>query len=153
MEQQHLMTNDERTKNTAYHATIDKATVFMKNIGNDISNSRIVRTTRDNPFPLILIGLGAGWLAYNLSGKTRRRRSTERNYQPQSENVGPKAFAGVQEKFGNMSHKVANATRSAYEGASGALNSAYENASDFANRAYTKAGEYSNQASDTYDQY
>jgi hypothetical protein len=148
----HVSNAIETAKNTAYDATIGKAVGFMKNMGDNISDSRFMRSTRNNPVPLILIGLGAGWLAYNLSGKTRRPRTIERYYPPQSEGVRSGTIRNVQEKLGDVTDKVSNAASSAYESASDAMNSAYDNASDLANRAYSKAGEYGNMASDKYDQ-
>jgi hypothetical protein len=69
----------ETAKDTIYDATVGKAVTFMKNTGDGIANSGMVRTVRNNPFPLLLIGLGAGLLAYqSFSGGGRRNNSRGR---------------------------------------------------------------------------
>jgi ElaB/YqjD/DUF883 family membrane-anchored ribosome-binding protein len=160
----HVTNAIETATNTLYDATVGKAVGFMKNMGDEVSNSGFVRTARENPLPLILIGLGAGLLAYNAySGKGRARRPFQGNqrYLGDSAHSGDSAYnnsesgllAGAQEKIGNVSNKVSNAASSAYEGVSSAMNTAYNSASDVANRAYSKAGELGSMAGDTYDRY
>jgi ElaB/YqjD/DUF883 family membrane-anchored ribosome-binding protein len=160
----HVSNAIETATNTLYDATVGKAVGFMKNMGDGISDSGFVRTARENPLPLVLIGLGAGLLAYNAySGKGRARRRFQNNqrYLGESAYTGDSAYrnnepgmlAGAQEKLGNVSDKVSNAANTAYEGMSNAVNTAYNSASDIANRAYSKAGEFGSMASDTYDHY
>jgi ElaB/YqjD/DUF883 family membrane-anchored ribosome-binding protein len=160
----HVSNAIETATNTIYDATVGKAVGFMKNMGDGISNSGFVRTAKDNPLPLILIGLGAGLLAYNAySGKSRGRRrfSDTQRYMGDQDYTGDSAYrsnepgmlSSAQEKLSNVSDKVTGAANSAYEGVSNAMNTAYNSASDVANRAYSKAGELGSMASDTYDRY
>ena len=67
---EHVNNAVETAKEAVYDATIGKAVYFMKNIGNEISGSSMVRTAKDNPLPFILLGLGAGMLVYQgFSGR------------------------------------------------------------------------------------
>jgi ElaB/YqjD/DUF883 family membrane-anchored ribosome-binding protein len=176
---EHVNNAIETAKNSVYDATIGKAGKFMKNMGDGITDSKFVRTTRNNPFPLILIGLGAGWLAYNFSkgdsrprrrlsrlrqgvqydefaDRDRARRDMERgtsfdlNARHREESS---AMAGLSDKASALTDKVSTAANSAYESASNAMDSAMSGAKDYANRAYSKAGEYGSAAYDTYDHY
>ena len=177
---EHVNNAIETAKNSLYDATIGKAVGYMKNMGDGISDSKFVRTTRSNPLPLILIGVGAGWLAYNVrSGGSRRVRRSPRRLR---EGVQYDEFAdrdrarrdmdrgtsfdinerhrdeastlgAISNKASALGDKVSTAANSAYESASNAMDSAVTGAKDIANRAYSKAGEYSNVAYDTYDHH
>lgn len=154
----HVSNAIESATNTIYDATVGKAVGFMKNMGDGISNSGFVRTAKENPLPLILIGLGAGLLAYNsLSGGRRRsgRLPTPERFRADQDTFPsqPGMPSSAQSKLSNVGDKVSNAASSAYEGVSNAMNTAYNSASDMANRAYSKAGEMGSLASDTYDRY
>jgi hypothetical protein len=155
----HVSNALQTVKDTVYDATIGKAVGVMKTMGNGISDSGFVRTARKNPFPLILIGLGAGLLAYNSfsgRGKTRRNRPGNfRDFERQPELLAdrPHMLTEPQGKAGGLTDKVSDAANSAYEGVSHAMDSAYSGAKDIANRAYSKAGEFGTMAGDTYDRY
>jgi hypothetical protein len=155
----HVSNAIQTVKDSVYDATIGKAVGVMKTMGNGISDSGFVRTARKNPFPLILIGLGAGLLAYNsFSGRGRTRRSRQMNFQnfegrPDIQVNQPPRLAEPQSTTGGLTDKVSNAANSAYEGVSGAMDTAYSSAKDIANRAYSKAGEFGTVAGDTYDRY
>src|SRR5688572_21610204 len=70
---EHVSNALETAKETVYDATIGKVVHLMKNTGNGISHSQVLRTVKDNPLPFILIGAGAGLLAYQgFSGKRPR---------------------------------------------------------------------------------
>jgi len=174
---EHVSNVIETAKNSAYDATIGKAVGFMKNMGDGITDSKFVRTTRSNPLPLILIGLGAGWLAYNVSsgGSRRRNYRGQAGFRPDefgdrdrarhdmergtsfdiSERQRQEAstVGAISDKASALTDKLSTAANSAYESASNAVDSAVTGAKDIANRAYSKAGEYSNVAYDTYDQH
>ncbi|HYJ91256.1 MAG TPA: DUF3618 domain-containing protein [Pyrinomonadaceae bacterium] len=155
----HVSNAIETATNTIYDATIGKAVGVMKNMGDGISNSGIVKTARENPLPLILIGLGAGLLAYNsYSGRGRARRripDMQQRFAEQQnlESSQPGVLSSAQDKLSGVTDKVTNAASSAYEGVSNAMGSAYSSARDAANQAYSKAGEFGSMASDTYDRY
>jgi len=174
---EHVSNVIETAKNSAYDATIGKAVGFMKNMGDGISDSKFVRTTRSNPLPLILIGLGAGWLAYNVSSGGSRRRTlrgpagfrtdefSDRERARRDMETGTSfdlnerhrqdasTISAISDKASALSDKVSTAANSAYENASKAVDSAVTGAKDLANSAYSKAGEYSNVAYDTYDHH
>jgi len=152
----HVSNAIETATNTIYDATVGKAVGFMKNMGDGISNSGFVKTVKRNPVPLILIGVGAGMLAYNsFSGKGRRPQpyALPERFPSEPDYTEPGRVASAQNKLSNVSDKVTSAANTAYEGVSNAMTTAYTSASDVANRAYSKAGEVGSMASDTYDRY
>jgi ElaB/YqjD/DUF883 family membrane-anchored ribosome-binding protein len=177
---EHVNNAIETAKNSVYDATLGKAVGFMKNMGDGIGDSKFVRTARSNPFPLILIGLGAGWLAYSsysggrsggrrrsfrgqagyghdqFADRDRARRDMERgtsfdlNARHQAEGG---TIGAMSDKASALTDKVSTAANSAYESASNTVGTAVTGAKDLANRTYSKAGEYGNAAFDTYDRY
>jgi len=160
----------ESASNSAYDATIGKAVGFMKNLGNDISGSRVVRTVSSNPFPLVLIGLGAGLLAYQSFGRSNRRPirglgryqgggygagySGGRNLADRSgtgaagdqESLATRAYSGVTDTASSAASSVAGAAGSAYDSVTGAAGSAYESVSGAVGNVYSGAGDAVNRA-------
>jgi ElaB/YqjD/DUF883 family membrane-anchored ribosome-binding protein len=175
---EHVNNAIETAKNSVYDATIGKAIGLMKNMGDGISDAKVVRTARNNPFPLILIGLGAGLLAYNTMSGGMKRRSSRRlregtSYDPYGDRdrarrdmergtsfdlaerhrAESSTLDTLSDKASAMGDKVSGAASSAYEGVSNAMGTAVNSTKDLANRAYSKAGEFGSSAYDTYDQY
>ncbi|MEO8042786.1 MAG: DUF3618 domain-containing protein, partial [Acidobacteriota bacterium] len=71
----------ETAKDTAYEATIGKAVNFMKDVGDGVTNSNAFKTVKGNPFPLALIGIGAGLLVYQgFAKKSSYRNDDGRDY-------------------------------------------------------------------------
>lgn len=147
----------EAAKETAYDATIGKAVNFMKNAGNEISHSTIVTAAKENPLPFILIGLGAGLLAYNGFGKKTRsfdRRLDDGSTAHLDSPDSKRSFAAsAQQTAGGIKDSVSNAAGTAYEGVANAASSTYSETGHLANRAYEKAGEFGTKAQDTYNHY
>ena len=167
---EHVNNAIETAKNSVYDATIGKAVGIMKNMGDGIAESKLVKTTRSNPLPLVLIGLGAGWLAYNSynSGSSRRRKfqlhegttydefgdrararqDMERgtSFDPNRQREEPSTMSKLSDKASNLTGSVSNAASSAYESASNAASSAYESASHTMNSAMTGARDMANRA-------
>lgn len=170
----------ETAKDTVYGATIGnlgKAGRIMQNVGRELSNTEAGKFARKNPFPLVLIGLGVGLLAYELSNGGKKRRSAYRYYDENdresnrgrslSSSVSGKlksatgkigdsasnAYESVSNTAGNALHSVSDAANSAYGSVSNAASNAYESVSDFAGNALEKAGEYRTQAREQYDYY
>ncbi|HKP70169.1 MAG TPA: DUF3618 domain-containing protein [Pyrinomonadaceae bacterium] len=149
----------ESAKDTAYDATIGKAVNFMKNVGDEVSHSNAFRVVRSNPFPLALIGLGAGLLAYqayNRGGSSRGPRQLagrDENTGRSSRGLVGRAYEGISDRAGNAVDSVSEKANATYESVSGALSDAYTGAGDAANRAYDRLGEYGTIAHDKYDEY
>ena len=153
----------ESAKDTAYDATIGKAVNVMKNFGDGISRSDAFRVVRNNPFPLALIGLGAGLLAYQAFGRSSTRRvgnGRDRrelkgavDTHPNSLGVVSRAYDGISDRAGNALETVGEKASATYETVSGALGEAYSGAGDVAHRAYDRIGEYGTIAHDKYDEY
>ncbi len=174
---EHVNNAIETAKSSVYDATIGKAVGFMKDMGDGIGDSKFVRTARSNPLPLILIGVGAGLLAYNNYSSSGRRRSfrggSRRGYDQfadrdrarrdmergtsfdleQRHSQSGSTMNALSDKATAVSDKVSNAANSAYESASNTLDSAVTGAKDIYNRAYSKAGDYTNVAYETYDHH
>lgn len=157
----------ESAKDSAYEATIGKVVHFMKNTGNEISRSSIVSTAKSNPLPLLLIGVGAGLLAYQSYGKGRSggrslnqyRASTHPRYGEQqnlgtaSEGRAASLMGSAQEGIGSVKDSVSNAAGAAYESVSGLAESTYTGAGDIAYRAKEKVGDLGQKAQETYSHY
>ena len=164
----------ETAKDTAYEATIGKAVNFMKDVGDEVTNSGAFKTMKSNPFPLALIGIGAGLLVYQgMSRKTSYRRDNGRSYGKQlyggkdqgtgssafdsaGRSIGgaaTRAFDGISDKASAALGTVSSAAETAYEGVAGTLSDAYTGAGELAHRAYDRAGEYGTIAHEKYDEY
>lgn len=146
----------ETAKDAVYDATIGKAGTFMKNFGNEITKTTVVKTARENPFPFLLIGLGVGLLAYNGFGGKRRSNggngSKINKYLP-SQIPGKATLKSAQEKIGGVANTVSGAASTAYDSVSGAASTAYEGVGNFAGTAYEKVGEFGTQTREQYDYY
>jgi ElaB/YqjD/DUF883 family membrane-anchored ribosome-binding protein len=155
---EHVSNAIETAKNTVYDATIGKATGFMKNMSDGITRSTVVRTARNNPLPLVLIGLGTGLLIYNGFSKTDRRRRSANLWErssartPEPEEVD-RSFRSSRPVAEGLKDRVSTAATSAYDGVTNAVDAAYSGTRDLAGRAYSKAGEYGSMAQETYDHY
>jgi hypothetical protein len=158
----------ETAKDTVYDATIGKAVYFMKNTGRGISNSSLVATAKENPLPFVLIGLGAGLLAYQ--GFSRRGNGRDLGFRRPNQLSG-----GVEEEAGSIIRSakggirsvrdtVSNTAGSAYEGVSRVAESAidsvtraaattYTGAGNLTHQAVEKAGDLGTRARETYDHY
>ena len=172
----------ESAKDSAYEATIGKAVVFMKNLGNEVSETRAFRTVKSNPFPLVLIGLGAGLLAYQSYGRSKRpirglgkfqgRRSYNTDYtgrqtsgsNAENESLAARTYSGVTDAAGSAYSSVSDVAGTAYSSVTGVAGSAYETVSgamgnvasgagDAMNRAYRSAGELGTRAQEQYEYY
>lgn len=159
----------ETAKDTVYDATVGKVVHFMKNTGRDISNSSFISTAKQNPLPFVLIGLGAGLLAYQ--GFSRRSSSSAHGYRRQPRHLsgertdtGNSMMRTTQGGIRNAKDTVSNAAGSAYDGVSRAAESAidgvtkaagttYQGAGDLAERAIDKAGDIGTKAQETYHHY
>lgn len=153
----------ETAKDTVYEATLGKVVHFMKNTGRDISSSSFITTAKENPLPFVLIGLGAGLLAYQ--GLSKRSGGSTIGYRRQprqlsESSVMRKAQGGIR----NVKDSVSNAAGSAYDGVSRAAGSAidgvtkaaentYQGAGDLAQRAIDTAGDLGTRAQETYSHY
>ena len=143
----------ETAKETAYDATIGKVVGFMKNTGNGISHSSMVRTVTDNPLPFILIGAGAGLLAYQgFSGKGRRSGQGDRaRYLTGAQRTEHDTEPSVpREAVRAARDSVSNAAGNAYRSVTRAAENTYTEAGELANRAMEKAGDFGTKAQETY---
>lgn len=153
----------ESAKDTAYDATIGKAVNFMKDFGDGVSRSNAFRVVRDNPFPMALIGIGAGLLVYQAYSHTgrrpggynrdRRQLTGRGEGESSSRGVVSRAYDGISEGAGSALETVSEKANATYDTVSGALSTAYTGAGDAAHRAYDRLGEYGTKAHEKYDEY
>jgi ElaB/YqjD/DUF883 family membrane-anchored ribosome-binding protein len=157
---EHVNNAVETAKGAVYDATIGKAVYLMKNVGDGISNSSIVRTAKNNPYPFILMGLGAGLLAYQSfsgSGKRssyrRREFSGAGKYNERDRASQSGLLSNARDSLSNVGDSVSSAAGSAYNSLSETANSVYSSTGEVVNRAYDKVGELRSTAREQYDQY
>src|SRR5215204_2106466 len=174
---EHISSAIETAKDSVYSATVGnlgKAGKFMQNIGKEISKTDAGKFARKNPFPLVLIGLGVGLLAYEGLGSKNRRTYRYSDYDNDPRNRGNRdsgtigtlksatgkigdtashAYESVSETTGNAIESVKGAANSAYGTVTDKANQAYGTVTDYAGTAYEKVGEYGTQARETYDYY
>jgi len=160
---EHVNNAVETAKDAVYDATIGKAAIMMKNV----KNTTVVRTVKENPFPFILIGLGAGLLAYqSYSGKSSgmnfRRRYISNDLEGNDTSLASAArdttgrssmTDTAREKLTGVTDTVSTAANTALNKVSGVVDTAYTGAGDVMNKAYSRAGEFGTQAYDMYDHY
>jgi hypothetical protein len=141
---EHVSNAVETAKVAVYDATIGKAANMMKNLSNDLSNSTVIRTAKNNPLPFILIGVGAGILAYQgYTGKlsyTRDRRRYLRGPREQDMPSQSSTTGTTSETLSGVKEAVSATASNALNKVSGAVDTAYSSAGEMANKAYDKAG-------------
>ena len=145
----HVNNAVETAKEAVYDATIGKAADIMKNISDEILNTSIVRTAKNNPLPFILIGAGAGLLAYQTYAGKGKGGSRRHEFGRQR----PLEIDADRSKIGAVTDTVTAAAGTAYDKVSGAVDSAYSGVGDAAGQAYNKAGELGTAAKEKYDYY
>jgi ElaB/YqjD/DUF883 family membrane-anchored ribosome-binding protein len=150
---EHVSNALETAKETVDDATIGKVVHLMKNTGNGISHSPVVKTVKDNPLPFILIGAGAGLLAYQ--GFSGKRLHSGPGYQRRQfrtgQQVGDIAGTSTQGAVGAARDKVSNAADAAYESVTRVAENTYTEAGELANRAREKAVDLGHKAQETYE--
>ena len=157
---EHVNNAVETAKDAVYDATIGKAADIMKTFSEEILNTSIVQTAKNNPLPFILIGAGAGLLAYQTyagKGKGRsRRHEFSRNADGHKDlhiDLKTQPVDSTRGKLGAVSDTVAAAAGTAYDKVSGAVDSAYTGVGDAAGQAYNKAGDLGVAAKEKYEYY
>lgn len=176
---EHVNNAIETAKDSVYEATIGKVAQFMKSTGKELSNSSLIATAKENPLPFLLIGVGAGLLAYQGFGRNNRRSNVRYGGQPrlmgrESRNVGGSYRSTAQSSSsltdtvsgaagsvadsvtnaaGTVRDTVSNAAGTAYDGVSRAASSTVSGVSQFASRATETASNLGSKAQETYEHY
>jgi ElaB/YqjD/DUF883 family membrane-anchored ribosome-binding protein len=167
----------ETAKHNVYDAVIGnigKAGIFMNKVGTELSKTEAVKFARKSPFPLFLIGLGVGLLAYEGFGGKKRRAHRHNNKDGEgrggrislpistaklkaaTEKIGgaaSSAYESVSSTAGNALHTVSDAASSAYGTVTDTASNVYSKVGDLAGNTYEKVGDYGTQAREQYDYY
>ena len=145
----------ETAKGSIYDATVGQVVNYMRNAGDELSKNSVVKTVRENPLPFILIGAGAGLIAYkSLSKKNSSNGGTERRFTNGETNSGTGlSFNSVEQKANGVKDKVVGAASTAYDGIANAASSTAEGARNIASQAYDKAGQLGTATKGKYEQY
>jgi ElaB/YqjD/DUF883 family membrane-anchored ribosome-binding protein len=162
----------ETAKDSVYGATIGKVGEFMKTVGREVSKTEAGKVAKDNPVPMLLIGLGVGLLAYQgmYGSKTRRRTYRYDEYsgggeiyrgqddydyedteffggRTQSNRSTLRAAKGkIGDVAGNAYGTVTDAAGNAYESVSGAASDALDTVATKASSAYEGVSEVAGSA-------
>jgi len=163
----------ETAKDTAYDATIGKAVNFMKNVGDEVSQTGAFKAVKKNPLPIALIGLGAGLLAYQTYGGKNARRGNGRTYGKNFYDDGSRAadyattgstkrslgetasraVDGISDKAGSALNSVSNTAGAALDSVSNTAGAAYETVTGAVSNAYSGAGDLAHKAYDRAGEY
>ena len=139
---EHINSALETAKESVYDATIGnigKAGKFMQNVGKELSKSDIGKAARKNPFPLLLVGLGLGLLAYEVFGGKSRSAYRRKNYNLRnSEDNHSQSSSGY--SLSSATGKIGDAANNAYDSVSGAASNAYGTVTDAAGNALETVG-------------
>ncbi len=138
----------ESAKDKIYDVTLRKVGGIMNSVssvGKELKKSNIYNKVTENPFPLLLIGLGAGLLIFSNYKKSsgNRRADYGRNF--------------ASERSGNgktpISEKFTETASSAYHSVADTAENAYRSVSGAAGKTYEKLGELGTTAQEQYEHY
>ncbi|MFL6374194.1 MAG: DUF3618 domain-containing protein [Pyrinomonadaceae bacterium] len=139
----------ESAKSAVYDATIGKAADLLKDVGEKMSKSNVLKTAQSNPIPLALIGIGTAWLII-------RSRSSNSGYR----NVGRTTSQGrdlASASGGNVvkgpTGTISGAAGTAIDGVSSSVSSVYHGAGQAAGQVYNKVGDLGSTAREQYSHY
>lgn len=142
----------ETAKDSVYGATIGKVGEFMKTAGRELSKTEAGKIAKDNPVPMLLIGLGVGLLAYQGMYGSKSRRRTYRY----DEHSGGEVYRGQDdydyedtEFFGGASQSDRSTLRAAKGKITNVAGSAYGTVTDAAGNAYESVSGAASGALDT----
>lgn len=142
-------------KETIYTTLAGKTGEIVELLGKagvNMKKTKIYNQVSSNPFPFVLIGLGAGLLLLGNSKKNSSSSNGRRlNFSGKSKLKEGKNKIG--EAASSAYETVGDAANSAYESVGGAANSAYKGVRRFADGTVEKAGQFGTSAQETYEQY
>lgn len=166
----------QTAKNTVYDATIGKIGDVMNYVDkgiNEVADTRVVRTARQNPLAIALIGLGTGILLIKGYQKKRPNYRYNDDYERDNRNYrrGFSSRAVYDERdegrgFSSRDNKstlaaaqdkVSGAAGAVSDSVSGAVSAVSDTVSDAASKTYNKvssqAADLAETAQDQYDYY
>ena len=146
---EHVSNAVETAKEAVYDATIGKAADMMKDVTSKISGATAIKTVRDNPLPFVLLGAGAGLLAYQAYS-SKNPRSTRHEFASETGKGAGKSGEGIGNKVKGLAETATAPVGAAYDKAAKIADTAYSGAADAVNQAYNKVGELGTTARERY---
>ncbi|MGI8884820.1 MAG: DUF3618 domain-containing protein [Pyrinomonadaceae bacterium] len=168
---EHISSAIETAKDSVYGATLGKVGDFMATL----SKTNAGKVARDNPLPLVLIGLGIGLLAYqntygkkrqsyryndyddrnreNYRGRTSDNFSTLKSAQGKIGGAADSAYDSISGAASGAYNSVSNVAGSAYEGVTSAASDAYSGVGSAASSAYSGVGSAASGAYEKVGEY
>jgi ElaB/YqjD/DUF883 family membrane-anchored ribosome-binding protein len=140
-------------KGAVYDATVGKVGIIMRNIGNEISETSIGKTVVNNPLPFILIGAGAGILAYQAYNGKLDGRSRGRSLSSQANRQLTGGVNASESMLSSVTDTVSGTIGGVKDSVASAAGTAYEKVTDAVDQTYRKAGEFGHTAREQYDHY
>jgi hypothetical protein len=152
---EHVTNAVDAAKEAVYDATIGKAAMLMKEIGDGMSKNVVLKKIKQDPLPFILIGAGAGLLAYRIYAQGSEPNPKYRYVNGRSgDSEGLTKRASLAERSGekvtDTAGKLTDTAGAAYEKVSGVVSSAYTGAGEAAGKAFDTIGGLGTAASDKY---
>lgn len=152
----HISSAVTTAKDAVYDAAFKKVKNIMKSVSKEFEDfsenfgeagTYVVKSARQNPLPLALIGLGLGMLlVYKTTSGSDKKSGGKKRHKYDDGNRGKSTFKQFADTSGDYLNtaqkKVGDAAGSAYEGVSTAAASAYEGVTGAAVSAYEGASSF-----------
>jgi ElaB/YqjD/DUF883 family membrane-anchored ribosome-binding protein len=128
---------------------VDEASHYLRQSGGSEALSNLATQARNNPMPLVMIGIGLAWLMSGR-GQPSMGYSTgySRGYSPEYSAIGGSSYRGVGARVADTAGSAKDAVSDTGRKAGEAIASGLEQVGDTASQAY---GRVSDTASRTYD--
>ncbi|HEY0658774.1 MAG TPA: DUF3618 domain-containing protein [Pyrinomonadaceae bacterium] len=129
---EHISSAIETAKGSVYDATLGKVGNFMETL----SKTNAGKVARDNPLPLVLIGLGIGLLAYQNAYGSKRRTYRYDDYEGEDKQFYRGRTSSGASTLKSAQGRIGDVAGSAFNSVSGAASSAIGSVGDVAGSAY-----------------
>jgi ElaB/YqjD/DUF883 family membrane-anchored ribosome-binding protein len=156
---EHISSALQTAKDSIYGATLGKVGNLMNYVNkgmNEVADTDMMKTARQNPLALSLVGLGIGMLLMNSYSKKQvsyryNRNDEDYDYDRETGYNRREMYSsqGGKSTFASAQRKVSGAAGQAYEGVSNVAGQAYEGVSNVAGQAYDGVSDVAGKVSDT----
>lgn len=155
----------QSTKESVYDATVKKTGDVMGYINegiHELSETKVGRAARNNPFAVTLIGAGVGMLLYNLyqnrssavnGTRGKKAASAGQSALEEAKDKAENAYSSVSSTAANAYESVADTAGRAFTATGNAVSSAYDTVGNAGTQIKNTAEDLAHQAHDQYDHY